>query len=249
MLNNLFSLASEVVLLLALVSFVAAIISGVLGMIGGILLVVVGTLFMPIEQFLPIHAAVMLICTCSRVLMAWRSLDKQVWFQFSWSNAIGTFLGASLIVFVNQQLTFLLCNLFLLIGTWIRMLTFNFKGGLAVLGALHGWLSGMIGSTGPIAMPTLIHRYQKSDYEKIVITHSSLMMNSHLFRMLSFGFLGTSYFKLIPIIVVLGGFSLLGSFVGTKIRHQIPNQDLLLKYLKILISGLVLVNVTKTLMP
>ena len=245
---DLFHIAFEVVVILALVSFLSSIISGVLGMIGGVFLVVAGTFFMPIDEFLPIHAVVMLICTFSRVLMGWKNLDKKVWLQFSWSNAIGTFGGTYFVVFMNQQLTFILCNIFLFMGTWTRMLTFNFKGGLTVLGALHGGLSGMIGSTGPVAMPTLIHRYQKTDYEKVVITHSSLMMNSHLFRMVAFGFWGTAYFEMIPVIVVLGIGSLLGSFVGTKIRHQIRNQELFLKYLKILISILVLLNLTQTLM-
>ena len=190
----------------------------------------------------------MLISTFSRVLMAWKSLDKKVWFQFSWGNAIGTFLGTYFVIFLNRQVTFIICNLFLLVSTWVRMLAFNFKGGLPILGVFHGWISGLIGSTGPLAMPTLIHRYNNTDYEKIVITHSSLMMNSHFFRVLSFAFWGVAYLELIPIILILGSCSLAGTFVGTQIRHKISNKDQVLKSLKILISGLVILNIIQTLM-
>ena len=62
------------------------------------------------------------------------------------------------------------------------------------LGGLQGFISGLVGATGPIGMPTLIHRYGgMGDYNRIVITNSGMNLVSHIARAGAFLLWGYAY--------------------------------------------------------
>lgn len=236
----------HVALTLCAVSFVTSVISGIFGMVGGVILIVVGTFLLPLDVFLPIHACIQCISNLSRVFMGWHHLDKQVWRQFTIANAVGTFLGTYVVVFLSRPVITLISSIFIILGTWFKMFTFNFRFGLYVLGKIHGFIGGMVGATGPFAMPTLIHRYgHAKDYDRIIITNSALNANGHTVRAIAFAVWGYAYDAVWELIAVMAVFSILGSWVGTKMRHKITSKDSFIFALKILITGLATINVIK----
>lgn len=240
-------LTTNVIIILTIISFFTAMISGVVGMIGGMILVVAGTFFVPFDVFLPIHATVQLISNSSRIMMAFSDLDKPVFAKFSMGSLFGTFLGTWVVVMLPRALLLSISYTFILISTWIKMLSFNFRFGLPILGAFQGFLGGLIGATGPVGMPTLIHRYtDKADYNRIVITNSGFNMISHFFRMVAFGVWGYAYSAVWHVIAFMAITTVLGSYAGTKIRNKVSGKRQMVLFMKILLSIVVAIGLIRT---
>ncbi len=239
-------LSLATIITLCTLSFFTAIISGIFGMIGGVILVVVGTFFVPFDVFLPIHACVQLAANGARVLMAWSDLDKPVLARFSVGTVIGNLVGTSIVVAISRPLMVIIAYSFILTSTWIKMLSFNFRGGLVALGGLQGFISGLVGATGPIGMPTLIHRYGgMGDYNRIVITNSGMNLVSHIARAGAFLLWGYAYGAVWEIIVGMVITTIGGTFVGTKIRNKITNKDRMIWILKIVLSMVVIIGLIR----
>lgn len=240
-------LTTDVIIIFTILSFFTAVISGIMGMIGGMILVVVGTFFVPFDVFLPIHATVQLISNSSRIMMAFSDLDKPVFAKFSMGSVFGTFLGTWVVVMLPRPLLLSISYTFILMSTWIKMLSFNFRFGFSILGAFQGFLGGLIGATGPVGMPTLIHRYgDKSDYNRIIITNSGFSMISHFFRVIAFGVWGYAYSAIWHVVAFMAITTVLGSYAGTKIRNKVSGKKQMVLFIKILLTVVVAIGLIRT---
>ena len=235
----------DIVMILAVVCFIAAIISAIVGTIGGMMIVVVGAFFVPFELWLPIHASVQCFANGSRLYMGREHLEKKICFEFAGGSTVGTLLGTSVVAFASQAVVLTLGNTFILISTWIKMIAFNFKFGFSVAGFIHGFLGGMIGSPGPIAMPTLLHRYGEKDFDKTIVNHAFFAMSSHTLRVLGFGLWGYNYLDVWQFIAIFAAVSIVGTYLGTAIRHNVGNKQNLSLALKIILSIMVVYNIIK----
>ena len=236
---------THITITLMIVCFVSAIISAIVGTIGGLIVVVVGSLFVPFELWLPIQACIQATSNASRFYIGRKFLDKSVCLHFTGGSLFGTLLGTSVVAFAGRSLVLVIANTFILISTWIKMVAFNFKGGIPCLGFLHGFIGGMVGTPGPLGMPTLLHRYKQDAYDKTIVTHAYFAMTSHILRVFAFGLWGYNYLNVWQFIVIFSATTIGGSYLGTHLRDKIANKDRLTFILKIILSALVLSTIIR----
>ena len=245
-LQNIFT--NNAIIILMALSFFTAIISAIVGMIGGMIVVAVGSLFVPLDIWIPIHAVIQLASNSLRVYLSRKHIDRKVLGKFSFGNIFGTILGTYVVTFSGRTLMILIGNVFIFFSTWFKMINFNFRGGFQSLGFIMGFVSGIIGASGPLGMPTLIHRYGKNDYDKIIITNSAMMLIGHFLRFIAFVIWGFAYTTLIIPISLFVVCAFMGTLVGTKLRNNIKDKEKFTFYLKILLTGIVMINISKSIL-
>jgi uncharacterized membrane protein YfcA len=102
-----------------------------------------------------------------------------------------------------------------------------------IIGFLQTGLGLFVGAPGPLAITVLSKKLESKD--EIVATGSMFMTISHMAKIPVYYALTTSLFEYVPVVITMGMGSILGSFVGTKLRMAADNKKLI-TVIKVLIS-------------
>ena len=110
-----------------------------------------------------------------------------------------------------------------------------------MIGFFQTGLSVIVGSTGPFAITRLLKEFKDND--KVVATSAVLMSITHILKALVFFYFGFIFLDYLTTIIFMTTGSILGSYVGTKLRHKIDGKKLIFA-LKILLSVMALKSIT-----
>jgi uncharacterized protein len=234
------------VMLFGLISFGTSLITGVIGVGGGLLLIAILPLFLPTNALIPIHGLTQMASNVSRAYFGWKDIQVEVIPKF----VIGSFVGMGVFAFVLNQITLSYIPLFIgsyiLLSLWSQR--FNAKimkyENYYLIGFLQTGLSVMVGTTGQLAIAKLLKDF--NDQDKVVATSALFMSISHLLKSVVFLYFGFVFFDYVGLIVVMMSGSVLGSYVGVKLRRKIDGKKLIL-LLKLLLSALALKSIFSTL--
>lgn len=219
--------------LLILIAFFTSSLTAIFGLGGGMILIAVMPFFLPVPAIIPMHAATQLVSNGSRALFAWREIAWQYTLSFLIGSILGGVLAAKLSSFFNLDYLPLLIAAFILFNAWGGNINFktNPKGEFLTIGFIQTGLGMLVGATGPLGQSTLVRKGLKRD--AIVSTSAVFMVISHALKLLMFGFLGFSLRDYWQLTLGLMIATTLGSWLGTKIRHHVPetNFQLILKWL------------------
>lgn len=204
-------------------------------------------LFLPAAQLIPVHACIQLASNSSRVLFAWQDADKSI----LWAFIPGCLLGALFMLPVLQQIN--LHYLPLLIGCSILYLTWGKTVQLPVwlpapfflLGITQGSLGMLIGATGPLGSALLLKKGLNRD--QLVASNALLMLISHLVKLPLFWHINSAWLNVWPFILCAAAMAVLGSWMGTRLRHQVP-EKIFFALFKTLISLLALSMIVRSLL-
>lgn len=145
-----------------LVGLVAGIFSGIVGTGSSIMLVpVLATIYGP-KAAVPIMAVAAVMANLSRIMAWWRVVNWRAFAAYSVTAAPGAFLGARTLLVLPSRVVDFAIGLFLLAMIPARY-WFSRRSAvrlslihLAVAGALIGFLTGIVVSTGPISVPVFL---------------------------------------------------------------------------------------------
>lgn len=148
-------------ILVLIVGLVAGTFSGIVGTGSSIMLVpVLATIYGP-KAAVPIMAVAAVMANFSRILAWWRTVDWRAFAAYSLTGGPAAFLGAHTLLILPSRAVDFTIGLFLLsmipIRHWLakRMIRLTLWH-LAVAGAVIGFLTGIVVSTGPISVPVFL---------------------------------------------------------------------------------------------
>jgi len=150
----------ELVLVLVL-GLLAGTIAGVVGTGSSIILIPALVLQFGPQQAIPIMAVAALMANISRVLVWWREIDWAVCATYALTGVPAAVLGARTLLVLPPRIVDGVLGVFFLLmipaRRWAdrKALRLN-RWHLAIAGALIGYLTGIVASTGPLSVPVFL---------------------------------------------------------------------------------------------
>lgn len=212
-------------LLLVPVVFFTSCVAAIMGMGGGILLIAVMPGVVPAAAILPLHAVTQLASNVSRVGFGWRDIDLAIIPAVTLGAVAGAWLGAGIYQSLDMQWLPALIGLLILLFTWAPLPMVRGSGQLSLLllGFYQTGLGMIAGATGPVGAAVLLRRNTARDW--LVVNTAVYMSLNHAIRVVAFVALGFSFLPWWPLLGGMIAAGILGSWVGTRLRHLIPQMN------------------------
>jgi uncharacterized membrane protein YfcA len=220
-------------------SFFTSAIAGVIGFGGGMLLIAVLPLFLNPSLIIPIHGITQLASNSSRMAFSLKYVRWELLPKFLAGSLVGVFLFGLLLSNISTEYVPIGIGLYILLNLWSKHFS-NFirkYENYYLIGLLQTGLSLIVGATGPLSLTVLTKELSSKD--EIIATSSMFMTISHLAKVPVFMAIGVSLLGHLNLLVYMVLGSVLGSFIGTKLRLASNNEKLIL-VIKVLLSLLAL---------
>jgi uncharacterized membrane protein YfcA len=235
-------------LLLIAAAFISSSLTALLGLGGGMLLISFMSVFLPPTAVVPVHGVVQFASNASRGAFSPLEIRRDILWPFLVGCLIGTLVGSRLVLRVPSEYLPILLGGFILLMTWLPQIKKKlwFPGRFLSLGIVQSFLTLFVGATGPLNMPFLMRAGLTRD--QLVVTAAAFMTIVHLVKIITFGLLGFDFAPYLGLMALMVIAVISGSYVGTRLRHKVPEQ-LFIQVLKFLISLLAVRMIVKALMP
>lgn len=220
-------------------SFFTSALTAAIGIGGGVALMALMGTALPVASLIPVHGLVQLGSNSGR---AWHQRAHVIWpvlIPFSAGALIGAAAGASLTLQLPDAPMKLALGLFVLIVTWLKVppLTALGRRGIAAAGLAVSFLSMLFGASGPLVAAF----FEKSlpGRLEMVATGGAAMIIVHGLKVFAFALTGFTFAQWLPLIAAMIASGYLGTLIGTKLLHRIPEARFRLGF-KIVLSALAL---------
>ena len=231
-------------LLLMLFAFLTSVLTAVLGLGGGLILIALMPGLLPAAAIIPVHAITQLVSNTSRALFAWSDIHWKFVTSFVIGSLLGGLLAAKIAVWINLDYIPLLISSFILFNVWGGGIQFRRspKGEFLTIGFIQTGMSMLSGATGPLGQSTLLSKGLGRD--AIVATSSVFTAISHLIKLLLFGLIGFSFVDYWLVMLAMMIAVIVGTWVGTRVRHRVPDQrfQVILKWLLTLLAVRIIIQ-------
>ena len=206
-----------------IVGLAAGTLGGVIGTGSSIMLLPVLVFQFGPQQAVPIMAIAALMSNVARVMAWWREVDWRAFAAYSIPGVPAAALGAHTLLVLPAQVVDIALGAFFLVmipaRRWLN--TRNFRIGLwqlALAGAVIGFVTGIVLSTGPLSVPAFTaYGLMKGAFLSTEAMSSLALMISKVATFREFGALP------LPAItqgLIVGASVMLGSFVGKAIVQR-----------------------------
>ncbi|KRH98769.1 sulfite exporter TauE/SafE family protein [Curvibacter sp. PAE-UM] len=229
-------------LLICAVGLGAGVLGGVIGFGTTILLMPPLVYFYGPMTAVPVIALVAIVANLARVGLWWRSIDWKLCGVYAATSVPAVVLGAHTLVQFNPRLIELILGSFLLlmipVRRWLRRMEWKpHLGHMALVGAVIGYLTGIVASTGAINTPFfLAFGLVKGAY---IGTEAASSLAVFLAKGAAFHTLGVIDNRAISQGLLIGVFVLIGSTLSKRLVLHLPEHRFLqLMEAVMLVSGL-----------
>lgn len=227
-------------------SFVGWFLSSLAGGGSPFILIPVLSLFLPTSLIPPIITVGMLFGNGQRVGLYWSEVDWQLTCWYLPGAIVGAIAGAFLFTQLQLEWLSLLLGLFLIISIFISRSTEQ----LTLLqvktwyflpaGFLYAFLSGLIGSTGPILNPFYLSYGLGKD--AMIGTKSTHVLVVHIAKIIAYGAFGVLSFPILGYGLLIGIGAFPGNWLGQKVLEKMEEKQFRqIAIAFVLVSGIVLV--------
>lgn len=220
---------------LGLISFSTSTISGIVGLGGGFLLLAILPSFLPLTAIIPVHGLVQLASNISRAYFGYKNIQYKVIPKFFIGSLIGVGVFAFLLKIISIKYIPLFIGTYILLSLWSKKFDHKIKQyeNYYMIGFFQTGLSVIVGTTGPLTITLLLKEF--NDKDKVIATAAILMCITHILKVVVFIYFGFVIVDYLSIVVVMIIGSIVGSYIGTKLRNNINGKKLIF-ILKILLS-------------
>lgn len=204
-------------LILLAVSAATSFLTTAFGLGGGAVLIGVMAMFMPPGIVIPVHGVIQIGSIVGRISVMWQHVVWPVLLAFAVGGAIGSAVGAQLLVELPEGWMELMLGAFILWSCYGRMprLRQGSPLGIGVSGAVTSGLSLFVGVTGPLVGALL--KGMRFDRLSHVATFSACMFTQQGFKILVFGLLGFAYGPYVPFMAAMIVCGFIGTLLGKKL--------------------------------
>lgn len=222
-------------IILGLISFFTSAIAGVIGFGGGMLLIAVIPMFLSPSLIIPIHGITQLASNSSRMVFSLKYVQWSLLPKFLIGSLIGVFLFGFLLSNISTEYVPIGIGLYIILNLWSKRFSNFIKKyeNYYLIGLLQTGLGLIVGATGPLSLTVLTKELSSKD--EIIATSSMFMTISHLAKIPVFLAIGVSLLGHLNLLLFMIVGSVLGSFVGTRLRLNSDNEKLIF-VIKILLS-------------
>lgn len=229
-------------LLICAVGLGAGVLGGVIGFGTTILLMPPLVYFYGPMTAVPVIALVAIVANLARVALWWREIDWKLCGTYAATSVPAVVLGANTLVQFNARLIELILGSFLLlmipVRRWLRRMDWKpHLGHMALVGALIGYLTGIVASTGAVNTPFfLAYGLLKGAY---IGTEAASSLAVFLAKGAAFHQLGVIDARAITQGLLIGVFVFAGSTLSKRLVLHLPEHRFLqLMEGVMLVSGL-----------
>lgn len=221
--------------ILGLISFFTSMIAGVIGFGGGMLLIAILPIFLNPSLIIPIHGITQLASNSSRMLFSLKNVQWSLLPKFLVGSVIGIFIFGLLLSNISTEYVPFFIGLYIILNLWSKRFSKFIKKyeNYYLIGLLQTGLGLIVGATGPLSLTVLTKELSSKD--EIIATSSMFMTISHLAKIPVFMAIGVSLSGHLNLLVFMVIGSVLGSFIGTRLR-LVANNDKLILAIKVLLS-------------
>jgi uncharacterized membrane protein YfcA len=209
--------------MLILASGVTSFIAGAFGLGGGIVLLTIMGSLMPVATMIPVHGVVQWGSNAGRMLLMLRHVDTSILLPFVLGSLIGGAIGSAVVIRMPPELLQIGLGLFVLWSIWGKLpaLTSG-RSAMAGTGLVSTFLTMFFGATGVFVAAVV--RTFGFDRLTFVATHATCMTLQHGIKVVAFGLLGFAYGQYAPLMVLMVGSGLLGTYVGRYVLKRTADQ-------------------------
>lgn len=199
---------------LSAASFAAAFFGVFTGAAGGLILLATMSLVMPAAVLIPVHTVVMLGTGATRTILMWRFVMQHTILPYLIGAAAGAALGAKVFVALPISISLGILGVFILLVTWMPALgQFGAeRGRFVVLGFFTTFLGIFVSATGTLLAPFVASA--APDRRNHSATLGTLMLTTHIAKLVAFGVIGFAMGPFIPLAVTMIIASTAGNWVG-----------------------------------
>lgn len=215
-------------LILGFIAFLTSVIAGVIGFGGGMLLISIMPIFLAPSVIIPIHGATQLASNSSRMVFSFRDVKWYLLPRFLLGSLVGVAVFGFLLTSIPTTYVPVAIGVYMLLNLWSPDFSrfINKYESYYLIGFLQTGLGLIVGAPGPVALSVLTKELKSKD--EIIATASMFMTVSHLAKIPVFGLIGFSLVEHTSLLMFMIVGSVLGSYVGTKIRLSANNDKLIL---------------------
>jgi uncharacterized membrane protein YfcA len=230
--------------MLILASGVTSFIAGAFGLGGGIVLLAIMGSLMPVATMIPVHGVVQWGSNAGRMLLMLRHVDTSVLLPFALGSLVGGAVGSAVVIRMPPELLQIGLGLFVLWSIWGRPPALaSGRTAMAGTGLISTFLTMFFGATGVFVAAVV--KTLGFDRLTFVATHATCMTLQHGIKVIAFGLLGFAYGQYAPLMLMMIGSGLIGTFAGRYVLkrtaderfHLILNGLLTLMALRLLWQG------------
>ncbi|MFN7863396.1 MAG: sulfite exporter TauE/SafE family protein [Curvibacter sp.] len=217
-------------MLICAVGLGAGVLGGVIGFGTTILLMPPLVYFYGPLTAVPVIALVAIVANLARVALWWREIDWKLCGVYAATSVPAVVLGANTLVQFNARLIELILGSFLLLmipaRRWLRRMQWKPQlGHMAVVGAVIGYLTGIVASTGAINTPFfLAYGLSKGAY---IGTEAASSLAVFLAKGAAFQQLGVIDTRAIGQGLLIGVFVFAGSTLSKRLVLNLPEHRFL----------------------
>ena len=227
-------------------SFIGWFASSLAGGGSPLILIPVMSLFLEASVIPPILTIGMLFGNGQRVALYWQEIDLELTYWYLPGAILGAILGVFLFTKLQLEWLSLLLGLFLIISiftyklaeksTFLKIKAWYFLPA----GFVYAFLSGLIGSTGPLLNPLYLN--YGLEKEKMIGTKSTHVLVVHLIKIIAYAGFGVLSSPIIGYGLLIGVGAFPGNWLGQKVLARIEERRFRqIAIAFILISGVMLV--------
>ncbi len=199
------------------VGLLAGAVSGVIGTGSSLMLLPVLVWAFGPKQAVPIMAVAAVMANLARVLAWWREVDWRAFFAYAVPGAPAAALGARTLLALPPVAIDLGLGLFFIamvpLRHWLRARDFRVRlWQLAVAGAVIGYLTGLVLSTGPLSVP--VFAAYGLVQGAFLSTEAASSLALYVSKVLAFGGMGALPLPVLLQGLLVGASLMAGTFIG-----------------------------------
>ena len=201
------------------------------------LLIAILPLYLAPTLIIPIHGITQLASNASRAVFSLKDVQWSLLPPFLIGSLAGVVLFGLLLVNIPMDTIPVAIGAYIILNLWNQRFSnaISKYENYTVIGALQTGLGLIVGATGPLATSVLTKQLNGKD--EIIATASLFMSISHLSKIVVFGLIGFSFFEHLPLLTGMVAGSIIGSYLGTRLRGFIGDKRMIF-IIKVLLSVL-----------
>ena len=207
-------------------AFATSVLSAVIGMAGGIVLLAVMLLFFDPIVAVPLHGVVQLVSNGTRTLVQRRHVDRRIAGWYALPLLPLALAGVYVALAIPAALGKALIGVFVLVATlrpgWLRLRPPGAAGvarRFALLGSVTGFLSSLIGATGPLIAPFFLDLGLSR--QGVVGTKAACQTLGHVAKIAAFGWVGFAYLDHAWLLAAMSVMVVAGTAAGSRLLERV----------------------------
>lgn len=220
------------------VGLAAGTLSGIIGTGSSIMLVPVLVLAFGPKQAVPIMAVAAVMGNLAKMGAWWREIDWRACFAYSATGIPAAALGARTLLVLPARVVDLTLGVFFIamipIGRWLNAHQLRLRlPHLALAGAIVGFLTGVVASTGPLSVPAFTaYGLVKGGF---IATEAASSLAVYVSKVVTFRELGALPLDVIAKGLITGSSLMVGAFVARRLVLRLSAE-----FYRLLLDGLLL---------